>query len=72
MIPNVQFNWEHPIHAFQLVVVDGRGVPVSRRVEQGKNPFQGSPNLGLYLPLDIRYTAVVVAPGAQFTPPAGW
>jgi hypothetical protein len=72
MIPNVRFNWDHPIHAFQLVVVDGRGVPIHRRLEQGINPFQGSPDLGLYLPLDIRYTAVVVAPGAKFTPPVGW
>jgi hypothetical protein len=72
MIPNVQFNWDHPIHAFQLVVTDSRGVPVHRRLEQGKNPFEGSPDLARYLPLDLRYTAIVVAPGAKFAPPAFW
>ncbi len=72
MIPNVQFNWEHPIHAFQLVVVDGRGVPVHRRLEQGRNSFQGSPDLALYLPLELRYSAIVVAPGATLDKPTWW
>ena len=72
MIPNVKFNWDHPIHAYQLVVTDGRGVPVSRRVEQGKNPFEGSPDLSLYLPLELRHTAIVVAPNEKFVPPAWW
>lgn len=72
MIANVQFNWEHPIHAFQLVVVDGRGVPVHRRLEQKHSQFEGAPDLARYLPLDVRYAAVVVAPGASFVPPAWW
>lgn len=72
MIPGVQFNWEHPIHAYQLVVTDGRGVPVHRRLEQKHSQYEGAPDLSRYLPLDLRYTAVVVPPGAKFQPPAGW
>lgn len=43
------------------------------RIEQGeRSKFEGSPNLSLYLPLKVRYTAIVVAKGAVFQQPAWW
>jgi hypothetical protein len=62
---------DRPLFAMQLAVTDQRGAIVHRRVEQGHNKFEGSPDLSLCLPLKVRYTAIVVA-GAKLTPPSGW
>jgi hypothetical protein len=71
-IRNSKFNWNHPVAELQLCVADSRGAIVHRWVEQPHNAFEGSPDLSLYLPLHVRYTAVVSAPGAPFSPPAWW
>jgi hypothetical protein len=63
---------DRPLFAMQLAVTYQRGAIVHRRVEQGHNKFEGSPDLSLYLPLKVRYTAIVVAKGATLTPPSGW
>lgn len=71
-IRDTKFSFEKPLYEMQLVVADSRGAVVHRVVEQAHNKFQGSPNLGLYLPLKVRYSAVVVAKGEQFEKPAWW
>jgi len=68
----VQGFGDQPLFAMQLAVTDLRGAIVHRRVEQGNNKFEGSPNLALYLPLKVRYTAIVVAKGAEFKKPSWW
>jgi len=45
---------------------------VHRNVEQAHNAYDGAPNLALYLPLKVRYTALVTAPGASFEKPVWW
>ena len=67
-----KFRFDKPLFAMQLAVTDQRGAIVHRRVEQGNNKFEGSPDLSLYLPLKVRYTAIVVAKGAKFEPPSWW
>ena len=67
-----KFRFDKPLFAMQLAVTDQRGAIVHRRVEQGNNKFEGSPDLSLYLPLKVRYTAMVVAKGAKFEPPSWW
>jgi hypothetical protein len=67
-----RFSWEKPVAELQLIVADSRGAVVHKWVEQPHNAFEGSPNLGLYLPLKVRYTAVVVAEGEQLEAPAWW
>lgn len=71
-IRDSKFRFDKPLFALQLAVTDQRGAIVHRRVEQGHNKFEGSPDLSLYLPLKVRYTAIVVAKGAKFTPPPWW
>ena len=71
-IRDTQFRFDRPLYTMQLVVGDQRGAVVHHWVEQGHNKFQGSPDLGLYLPLKARYTAIVTARGAKFEPPPWW
>ena len=66
------FNWDRPVYELQLVVSDLRGACVHRSVEQAHNAYDGAPDLALYLPLKVRYTAIVAAAGAKFSPPAWW
>jgi len=72
-IADTKFDFSQPLFAMQLAVTDLRGKIVHRRVEQGaRDKFEGSPDLSLYLPLKVRYTAIVVAEGAEFKKPAWW
>lgn len=72
-IANTKFDFNQPLFAMQLAVTDLRGMIVHRRVEQGeRSKFEGSPDLSRYLPLKVRYTAIVVAKGAEFQKPAWW
>ena len=71
-IRNSKFRFDQPLFAMQLAVTDQRGAIVHRRVEQGNNKFEGTPDLSLYLPLKVRYTAIVVAKGAEFKKPFWW
>jgi hypothetical protein len=72
-IASTKFDFSQPLFAMQLAVTDLRGMIVHRRVEQGeRNRFEGSPDLGRYLPLKVRYTAIVVAQGAEFQKPSWW
>ena len=71
-IRDSKFRFDQPLFAMQLAVTDQRGAIVHRRVEQGNNKFEGSPDLSLYLPLKVRYTAIVVAKGAEFKKPSWW
>lgn len=54
-----------------LVVKDGSGNPVDDRYGFG-GKWDGSPDFSLYYPMDVRFTAIVVAQGAAFAPPADW
>ncbi len=71
-IRDSKFRFDQPLFAMQLAVTDQRGAIVHRRVEQGNNKFEGSPDLSLYLPLKVRYTAIVVEKGAEFKKPSWW
>jgi hypothetical protein len=71
-IRDTKFDFGKRLAELQLCVADSRGAVVHRWVEQPHNAFQGTPNLGLYLPLEVRYTAVVVAAGAKLAAPAWW
>ena len=71
-IRKTQFRFDRRIAELQLCVADSRGAIVHKWVEQPHNSYEGSPNLALYLPLKVRYTAVVVAGGAKFDKPAWW
>jgi len=67
-----QFNWDYPIYELQLAIVDLRGASVHRTIEQQHNAYDGSPNLAVYLPLKVRYSAVVVAREAKLVAPSYW
>jgi len=69
---DTKFNRDRPVYELQLVVSDLRGACVHRSVEQAHNAYDGAPDLALYLPLKVRYTAIVVAPSEEFVPPAWW
>jgi TolB protein len=72
-IADTKFDFRQPLFAMQLAVTDLRGMIVHRRIEQGeRTKFEGSPDLSLHLPLKVRYTAIVVAQGAELRKPAWW
>ncbi|MCX6628794.1 MAG: hypothetical protein NTW28_14330 [Candidatus Solibacter sp.] len=71
-IRNTQFRFDRRIDELQLCVADSRGAMVHKWVEQPNDRYEGSPDLALYLPLKVRYTAVVVAGGAAFARPSWW
>ncbi len=71
-IRNTKFRFDKPLYELQLIVADNRGIPVHKWVEQGKNPYEFSPEIKRYLPLKVRYTALVVAAGAKAKTPAWW
>ncbi len=75
MVPLTQFRWDLPIWEVQLVVTDQKGGTVHKLWEQGGHichPYEGLPNLGLYLPLRVRFSIVVVGHGEKFVPPEWW
>jgi hypothetical protein len=72
MVPRTGFRFNGKVAELQLCVADSRGAIVHKWVEQSNNSYMGSPDLALYLPLKVRYTAVVVAGGARFDKPAWW
>jgi tetratricopeptide (TPR) repeat protein len=62
------FNWRQPASQQLLIVKDRRGVPVDNRYGF-EGAWYASPIFSLYYPMQIRYTAVIVPPGGEFT---GW
>lgn len=74
MVPRTQFRWDLPIWEVQFVVTDHKGRTVHKQWEQAAacDPYTGSPELELYLPLEVRFSIVVVAQSERFVPPAGW
>lgn len=61
-------NWEQPIDEMLVSVWDRNNFPIETRWGHG-GKWQGSPDLSLYYPMKVHYTAVVVAKGSQFQ---GW
>ncbi|HWQ96139.1 MAG TPA: carbohydrate binding domain-containing protein [Candidatus Methylomirabilis sp.] len=54
--------WGRSLLMEMLVVKDSKGTPVDDRFgHAGK--WSGSPNLGQYYPMKVRYTAIIVPPG---------
>jgi hypothetical protein len=63
------FRFDRPLYEAQLIVTDdARGI-VHKGWERG---WKGEPDLTAYLPLKARFSAIVVAPGSTFAPPAWW
>ena len=54
--------WSRYLLMQMLVVKDASGVPVDDRYGYA-GEWSGSPNLGLYYPMKVRYTAIIVPPG---------
>lgn len=67
-----RFNWDRPVYELQLVVSDLRGAVVHRFIEQAHNTYDGAPDLSLYLPLKVRYSAIITAPGQSLEKPSWW
>jgi hypothetical protein len=61
-------DWGRALLDLMLVVKDGGGNPVDTRYGFDGG-WDGSPDLGLYYPMEVRYTAVIVPPGGTFE---GW
>ncbi|NJD51367.1 MAG: hypothetical protein FIB07_00690 [Candidatus Methanoperedens sp.] len=55
-------SWDRKLLDRMLVVKDKNGMPVDTRYRPPFGPFDGG-NLGLYYPMQVRYTAIVVPPG---------
>lgn len=55
-------NWSRYLLLEMLVVKDGNGAPVDTRMGFG-GKWIGSPDLSLYYPMKVRYTAIIVPPG---------
>lgn len=69
-----QFNeidWTKPLTETMLVVKDKDGNPVDDRFGFA-GAWDGSPNFALYYPMQVRFTAIVVAQGSVFLPPPFW
>ncbi len=60
--------WQRTLLDVMLVVKDGGGHPVDTRYGFDQD-WDGSPDLGLYYPMEVHYTAVIVPPGETFP---GW
>ncbi len=61
-------DWSRRMLDTMLVVKDGAGNPVDDRFGFG-GKWAGSPDFSLYYPMEVKFTAIVVAKGAAF---AGW
>jgi len=56
-------DWNRELLVAMTVVKDKNGDPVDNVYPQFVGNWLGSPNLGLYYPMDVRYTAIMVPPG---------
>ena len=63
------FRWDVRPTALQIVAADKNGQMVSRW-EHDLGTFLGQ--MQDYLPLKVRYTAIIVAKGGRFQAPVGW
>jgi hypothetical protein len=66
-----KIDWTRAMLDTMLVVKDGAGNPVDDRYGFA-GAWEGSPNFSLYYPMEVRFSAVVVAKGSVFQPPAWW
>jgi len=64
-------DWTRRMLDLMLVVKDRNGNPVDDRFGFG-GQWDGSPNFSLYYPMEVKFTAIVVAKNATFVPPSGW
>jgi hypothetical protein len=64
-------DWTRRMLDLMLVVKDRGGNPVDDRFGFG-GLWDGSPDFSLYYPMEVKFTAIVVAKGATFAPPSGW
>ena len=69
MKPDSLFRWDVPMLDVQLIIADENGIVVSMDWDKGMNDFIDCPDISLYLPIRLRYTAVVVEKNGIF---AGW
>jgi tetratricopeptide (TPR) repeat protein len=60
-------DWRNGLESVILVIKDPSGLPIDSRYLLGDG--QTAPDPELYYPLEVRFTAIVVPPGAQFP---GW
>ncbi|MCL7412873.1 MAG: carbohydrate binding domain-containing protein [ANME-2 cluster archaeon] len=56
-------DWNRQLLVAMTVVKDKYGTPVDNTYSQFTNKWYGAPNLGLYYPMNVRYTAIIVPPG---------
>ena len=56
-------NWERELLVAMTVVKDKNGNPVDNTYSQFVGKWYGSPDLSLYYPMKVHYTAIIVPPG---------
>ncbi|CAG1001596.1 hypothetical protein METP3_03357 [Methanosarcinales archaeon] len=56
-------NWGRELLVAMTVVKDRNGNPVDNTYSQFVGKWSGSPDLSLYYPMNVRYTAIIVPPG---------
>ncbi len=61
-------DWRQGMLNLMLIVKDGEGNPIDGSFPLIEN-WHGSPELELYYPMQVRYSAVIIPPGGQF---GGW
>jgi hypothetical protein len=61
-------DWRQGMLNLMLIVKDGDGNPIDGSFPLIEN-WHGSPELELYYPMQVRYSAVIIPPGGQF---GGW
>ncbi len=61
-------DWASGLLRLMLVIKDGQGNPIDPNYPF-KGAWKGSPDLSLYYPMKVHYTAILVPPGASFP---GW
>lgn len=61
-------DWRQGMLNLMLIVKDGNGNPIDGSFPLIEN-WHGSPELELYYPMQVRYSAVIIPPGGQF---GGW
>ena len=61
-------DWRQGILNVMLIVKDGEGNPIDGSFPLVEN-WHGTPDLSLYYPMQVRYSAVIIPPGGEFT---GW
>jgi len=58
-----KMEWSSKFLKFMLTIRDGAGNPVDETMAEFAGSWDGSPDLGLYYPMQVRYTAIIVPPG---------